>query len=95
MRKNIVKSAELESYKLPKPIMAVLDRVQKMDQYMLTAGVKKPPFIRLFRHDVLAIDNAIRSRSEKTFDITKVTYLGRKIITSDAPEPSSTLDALP
>jgi hypothetical protein len=91
--KLVIRSGDLSKYKMTKAMQAVLDKQDKLDQYMQTAGIKRAPYIRLFRHDYSMMDKAVRAQSEGDYNITKVLFRGRKIIADGDSEPVFTLEA--
>lgn len=93
--KNVVKSSNLSDYALTKPLSALLEKVLQMDQYIQAGGAQKPPFIRLYRHDLTILDNLVRRQSEGAFNIGTVMFKGRKVIAGDDPEPVFQLEASP
>ena len=95
MALTVVKSPSLTNYKLTNPLRGVLSRQSELDEYMKKAGHKLLPFIRLYRHDYVKIDHAIRKESEGEYDITKVLFHGRKVICVDQPEPPFVLESQP
>lgn len=91
--KKVVRSGDLLKYKMTKAMQAILDRQDKLDQYMQKAGVKRKPYIRLYRHDYVMMDKAVRQQSEGDYNIDKVLFRGRRIIAQDDPEPTFQLEA--
>ena len=91
--KQVVRSDDLLKYKMTKAMQAILDRQDKLDQYMQQAGVKRQPYIRLYRHDYVMMDKAVRQQSEGDYNIDKVLFRGRRVIAKDDPEPTFQLEA--
>ena len=88
--KQVIASNDLAAYfpKLSKAIRELLDRADKMHNYMLLGGKPPPNELRLFRHDYNAINNKVIELSGGKFNASTVTYRGRTLIAqSDNPKP--------
>lgn len=72
----VINSSDLALYKLPKPIRAVLERADKLRDYMVSAGKTPTNDIRVFRKDYEKIDEVVRQMSAKKFTAATVNWGG-------------------
>jgi hypothetical protein len=84
--KQVIVSTDLQAYypKLPKAVRELLDRADKLHEYMRLGGKTPPNELRLFQHDWNEINNKVSALSDGKQSAATVTYRGRALIAKDA-----------
>jgi hypothetical protein len=88
--KRVIVSPDLSAYTLPKALAALLHRFDEMRDYSAKAGRAPPVCVRLYREDWRAIDEKVRTQSNKAFNASTVTYRGLQLVPhNESPRPFS------
>lgn len=95
MRGNsgVVVSQDLSGYRLSKTLRRVLDDFDRLCEYTKKGSTSSPHVVRLFRHDYVAIDAAVRQQSSGKFNATTVYWRGLQLVAHDAAPRPFVLDA--
>lgn len=93
--KTVKTTTDLGQYKLNKGLRGLLEHFDRMCEWESRGGRPLPRAVRLFRHYLNAIGEAVRSQSDGKISVREVLYRGLPLIAHDEKEPEFALRSAP